>query len=136
MIVRAAGADDAPQLVALIGLLGHEVTLTGIRERLVDAGLPTLVATEGGTVVGLCGLHLMRPIHRERPVGRVTILVVAEAWRGKGVGRLLVDAAEQTLADAGCGLVEVTSNDRLVEAHRFYAAVGYERTSQRFAKRL
>jgi GNAT superfamily N-acetyltransferase len=136
VIVRAAGDDDAPHLVALIGLLGHQVSLTGVRERLVNAGMPTLVAVEGETVIGLCGLHMMSAIHREQPVGRVTILVVAEAWRGKGIGRLLIEAAERTLADAGCGLVEVTSNDRLVEAHRFYCAMGYDRTSQRFAKPL
>jgi GNAT superfamily N-acetyltransferase len=136
VIVRTAAADDAPQLVALIGLLDHQVTLAGVRERLVNAGMPTLVAVEGDTVIGLCGLHLMTAIHREQPVGRVTILVVAEARRGKGIGRLLIEAAERTLADAGCGLIEVTSNDRLVEAHRFYRAMGYDRTSQRFAKPL
>jgi GNAT superfamily N-acetyltransferase len=136
VIVRIAGADDAPQLAALIALLDHQVTVTGVRERLVNAGMPNLVAVEGDTVVGLCGLHLMRAIHRERPVGRVTILVVAQAWRGKGIGRLLIVAAERTLADAGCGMVEITSNDRLVEAHDFYRAMGYDRTSQRFAKPL
>jgi GNAT superfamily N-acetyltransferase len=136
VIVRPAGADDAPQLIPLIGLLDHQVSLTGLRERLVNAGVPTLVAVEGETVIGLCGLHIMSAIHREQPVGRVTILVVGEAWRGKGIGRLLIEAAERRLADAGCGLVEVTSNDRLVEAHRFYRAMGYGRTSQRFAKPL
>lgn len=136
MIVRAAGVDDAVQLIALIGLLDHEVSLAGVRERLVNGGMPTLVAVEGETVIGLCGLHMMSAIHREQVVGRVTILVVAEDRRGAGIGRLLIEAAEQRLAAEGCGLVEVTSNDRLVEAHQFYAAMGYDRTSQRFAKAL
>jgi GNAT superfamily N-acetyltransferase len=136
MIVRAAGVDDAVQLVALIGLLDHQVSVAGVRERLFNGGMPTLVAVEDETVIGLCGLHLMSAIHREEPVGRVTILVVVKEKRGAGIGRLLIEAAERTLVDAGCGIVEVTSNDRLVEAHRFYRAMGYARTSQRFAKTL
>jgi GNAT superfamily N-acetyltransferase len=137
--IRDAAPDDADQLIGLIELLPHRVTAPGVSERLkqISAGdLPQLVAVEDGTVIGLCGLHRMMAIHREKPVGRITILVVAEAARGKGIGRQLVEAAEARLKVAGCGMIELTSNDWLVEAHRFYSKIGYEQTSKRFAKQL
>jgi hypothetical protein len=40
------------------------------------------------------------------------------------------------LALRGCGLVEVTSNFSLEQAHNFYKSVGYEATSCRFKKEL
>jgi len=137
--IREARPSDAAQLVGLIGLLAHQVTAAGLRQRLehlaVD-GTPQLVAIEEGKVIGLCGLHRMTAIHRNQPVGRITILVVAEEARGKGVGQRLVEAAEEWLKAAGCGLIELTSNDWLVEAHRFYEKIGYEQTSKRFAKQF
>jgi GNAT superfamily N-acetyltransferase len=126
-------------LIALIELLPHRVTAAGVRERIERISVddfPQLVAVDDGAIVGLCGLHRMTAIHREQPVGRITILVVAEAARGKGVGRQLVDAAEEMLRAAGCGMIELTSNDWLVEAHQFYRKIGYEQTSKRFAKQF
>jgi GNAT superfamily N-acetyltransferase len=137
--IRAARPDDAEQLVPLIELLPHRVTAEGVRQRLdqiPEHDFPQLVAVEGETLIGLCGLHLMTALHREKPVGRITILVVAEKARGKGVGQKLVEAAERLFRAAGCGMIELTSNDWLVEAHRFYARLGFEQTSKRFAKQL
>ena len=137
--IREAQAGDAPQLAALIALLGHEMTAEAIAERigaLGVQGIPQLVAADGDRVVGLCGLHRMTVVYRPKPVGRITILVVREDARGRGIGRALVAAAKDLLRNEGCGLLEITSNDRLTEAHEFYAHLGFDRTSKRFALKL
>jgi ribosomal protein S18 acetylase RimI-like enzyme len=66
----------------------------------------------------------------------MSVLVVADEAQGKGIGKMLVEAAERRFREQGCELVEVTSNDRRTAAHAFYRHMGYERTSIRFAKDL
>lgn len=137
--IRSARAEDADQLVDLIAVLEHRVDAAGVARRIAAlsiAGIPQLVAANGDRVLGLCGLHLMTAIHRDAPVGRITILVVREEARGQGIGRKLVSAAEELMRARGCAFLEVTSNRRLTQAHEFYEAVGYDRTSYRFAKAL
>ncbi len=135
--LRAARPGDAAALASLIRLLDHKVDEKGVRKRVAALArdkLAPLVATLDKQVVGLCGIHRMTAVHRDQPVGRVTILVVAEQARGRGIGRKLLHEAEAQLRASGCRLIEVTSNDRLSQAHAFYRHMGYERTSIRFAK--
>ena len=137
--IRDAKPKDAEELVALMALLGHKVDAKGVRKRinqLAKDRLAPLVATLDKKIVGLVGIDRMVTIQRNEPVGRITILVVGERARKQGIGRMLVGAAEQRLKDLGCGMVEVTSNDRLAAAHAFYRHLGYERTSIRFYKKL
>jgi ribosomal protein S18 acetylase RimI-like enzyme len=137
--VRDAKPGDAGALVGLIRLLDHDVDEKGVRKRvakLAKDDLAPLVAVLDKKVVGLCGIDRMIAVHRDSPVGRITILAVAEKARKQGIGRLLTEAAEERLRKLGCGMVEVTSNDRLAAAHAFYRHMGYERTSIRFMKKL
>ena len=137
--VRAAKAADVPALVELITSLGANVEEKGVRKRLAalaKSAAPPLVATLGKAVVGVAGLHVMPTLHREKPVGRINVLVIAKDHRGAGLGRLLVETAEARLRAAGCELIEITSNDSLTKAHDFYRHLGYQRTSTRFAKEL
>lgn len=133
LVVRDARPRDATAVAALIVGLGYEVTATDIKRRL--RMVQALVADKGG-LVGVATLSMMTVLHRPRPVGRVSMLVVAEEARGGGIGKALIAEAEKRLAGAGCGLIEVTSNTKRLRAHAFYEGLGYERTSYRFAKVL
>jgi GNAT superfamily N-acetyltransferase len=137
--IREAKPADAPRLVELIRELEHDVDENSVRKnlgKLRKLGELPLVATLDKSVVGLVGRHRMFTVHRPKPVGRIPILVVTEKARGRDIGRMLVDAVEQWCREEGCGMIEVTSNDRRASAHAFYRHMGYERTSIRFFKKL
>jgi len=136
--VREAKAGDSAAIAALVTALGFPSDAAEVARRLAalrKAGEPPLVVEEGATL-GVLTWHVTPALHRPRPVGRVTMMIVDAKARGRGLGTALLDAAEARLRAAGCGLVEVTSNIELGGAHAFYRRRGYERTSYRFAKDL
>jgi ribosomal protein S18 acetylase RimI-like enzyme len=133
LVLRDARPKDAAALAELIVALGYEVTPAEIGRRL--KGVAAIVAEQGG-LVGAVTLAITPVLHRPRPVGRISMLVVAEKMRGAGIGAALVAEAERRLKAKGCGLIEVTSNRKRLRAHIFYERLGYERTSYRFAKVL
>jgi ribosomal protein S18 acetylase RimI-like enzyme len=136
LVLRDARPKDAAAIAALIDALGYEAEAADIRRRLAalaKAGQQIVVA-EKGKLVGVLTTSMMIVLHRPKPVGRISMLVVAEDARGAGIGTALVAEAEKRLAAKGCGLVEVTSNKKRLRAHAFYERLGYERTSYRFAK--
>jgi GNAT superfamily N-acetyltransferase len=137
--LRDAKPSDAPRLIELIHELGHEIDAKQVRKNLAalkKSGELPLLAILDKKIVGLCGISRRIVVHRPAPLGRITALVVTQDAQGHGIGRMLVEAAEQWMRMGGCQLVEVTSNDRRAEAHAFYRHIGYERTSIRFFKKL
>jgi GNAT superfamily N-acetyltransferase len=136
--VRPAVAADAAEIARLLTQLGHAASADEIAERwpawAAEGNEALVAAGDDGRLAGLATLGTMRVLHRGKPVGRVTALVVDASVRGRGIGRSLVVAAEARLAARGCGLVEVTTNRARADAHAFYARIGYEPTSLRFAK--
>ena len=137
--IRDAKPSDGPRLVELITELGHEITEKQVRKNLAalkKSGEIPLVATLDKRVVAMCGISRRVVIHRPAALGRITALIVSKELQGEGIGRMLVDAAEEWMRKKGCQLVEVTSNDRRAAAHAFYRHMGYERSSIRFFKKL
>jgi ribosomal protein S18 acetylase RimI-like enzyme len=138
LVLRDARPRDAEAIAALIGALGYEASAADVRRRLAalaKAGQQIVVADKG-RIVGVLTTSMMIVLHRPKPVGRISMLVVAEDARGGGIGAALVAEAEKRLKAKGCGLVEVTSNVKRLRAHGFYEKLGYDRTSYRFAKGL
>jgi GNAT superfamily N-acetyltransferase len=138
--VRIATESDAAEIARHLTILGHPTTTENILIRwgdwTADGNTCFIAQRADGAPCGIVTLHKMVTLHRPWPIGRITALVVDDMLRGTGVGRALVEAAEEFLARDGCGMLEITSHARLVEAHAFYEHLGYERTSVRLAKSL
>jgi hypothetical protein len=87
LAVRAARQGDAAAIAALLAKTRFKATEAEVVARL--PGLkkePPLVATRGA-VIGFLTWHVTPVLHRPKPVGRITMLEVAEDERGRGVGR-------------------------------------------------
>ena len=130
-LIRPAEERDSAALARLIGQLGYQVTPEEVAERLAQMraeGRLVLVAELDGQAIGCLSTSIMRVLHRPAPVGRISMMVVDEGVRNRGIGTALVRAAERSLAERGCYMVEVTSHVRRTDAHRFYERLGFEST--------
>jgi len=141
VLIRDATLDDASALAPLLAVLGYPADPATIRTRLerLLAGGPgdrVLVADVGGALQGFAALHGTPTLHRPGVVGRVTGLAVSGDRHGRGVGRLLVEAAEAHFRALGAQRMEITSGPAHEPAHDFYRHLGYEDQGVRFAKSL
>jgi N-acetylglutamate synthase-like GNAT family acetyltransferase len=132
LVIRKAAKADAAAIAALIG--GDTEQVAARLALLLRAKDPVLVAVRGG-IVGCAAGHVV-PRLEAPPVGRVTLLMVADEARMQGIGAALVAAAERALAEQGCREIEVMSAIDISNAHGFFRHAGYERTSYRFHKAI
>jgi ribosomal protein S18 acetylase RimI-like enzyme len=138
--VRAATPADGPAIAALLGELGYPAEASEVPGRIEammgEPGQHVLVAEDSKVVVGLATVIIRHVIHADAPFARLAALVVTENARQQGVGRALVEHAEEIGRAAGCKLIEVTSSQHRVGAAGFYERLGYAERRRRFLKSL
>jgi GNAT superfamily N-acetyltransferase len=87
------------------------------------------VAERGGRVVGVLQVSFIPGLTRRGICrGQIEGVRVAESERGGGVGRAMPEWAVGECRKRGCGLVQLTSDERRPNAHRFYEALGFRAT--------
>ena len=79
-------------------------------------------------------IHLRYTMNHEAPIAQLTLLVVDEQHRTRGVGRMLVEAAEQWALSRGARRIVVTTALQRAEAHAFYERLQYKHTGRRYGK--
>lgn len=138
--IRPCTPADASLVRVLLGELGYEVSAAAAAERLrqlaVTGADPTFLACENNRPLGLIALHRCHMLQYEKPVMRITALVVDRRARRRGIGRLLIEHALSCADRAGSQLIELTSALDRIEAHAFYCSLGFEANSLRFRKLL
>ena len=116
LIIREAIKSDAAALASLSGELGYPTTSLQIEDRFdklsakSDNGIYVAVIQllESNQFVEICGL------------------VVAESYRGTGIGTQLVAMAERWTQEKGYNHIRVRTNVLREETRKFYKQVGFQ----------
>ncbi len=131
-MIRPIRAADAEQITGLLAQLGYPSDLDAVTNRLAailnSATQQVLVAiTADSGIGGYIGVERRVALEVDERV-EITGLVVDSTARRSGLGRALVNAAEEWAREHGLHTVVVRSNAARTESHPFYEAIGYQRT--------
>ncbi len=64
--------------------------------------------------------------------GQIEVVHVAESRRNAGIGSQMMRWAVERCREKGCGMVQLTSNKKRIDAHRFYERLGFQRSHEGF----
>lgn len=135
--IRNATIRDAASIAKLSGALGYPATTEDIAarlERLLRREDQVVFVAETNEVAGWIHAAEQEILELER-FCEIWGLVVGEAQRRRGVGRRLIEAAEQWAGSRGLTKVMLRSNVLRPESHPFYERIGYTRYKTQHAYR-
>jgi GNAT superfamily N-acetyltransferase len=146
---RDARRSDVP---VIVGLLADD-TLGSTREAMFDP-LPSsytsafedierdprnelVVAEDAGTVVGVLQVTYIPGLtYQGGERAQIEGVRVAASHRGRGVGREMIERAIERARIRGCRLVQLTTDKRRPDAHRFYESLGFVASHEGMKLRL
>ncbi len=124
--IRAAKPDDAAAILRLEEAFpGDRMSARAVRGFLASPRAEVRVACAGRQVVGA----LILLLRRNSRWARIYSVVVDPQWRGQGLGRKLIVAAEKAARAAGSEGVSLEVREDNSAARTLYAALGYQEQS-------
>ena len=140
VLIRPAAVTDFATIARLVSDLGYPTSPTEMQRRLeaifADPDYHTLVACDPDHIIGFVGTRSGPLYEADGRYGQIMALAVAHTHHRRGVGRMLMEAAESQLAERGARELVVTSGNHRAGAHAFYESCGYTFTGRRYKKSL
>ena len=139
--IRLATRTDVPVIVRMLA----EDELGAQRERYetplpqayytafevikADPNQELIVAELDGEVVGTLQLTTLPSLsYQGRMRAQVESVRVLEQFRGRGIGAQMMEWAIERARQRGCHLMQLTSHQSRIDAHRFYERLGFTKS--------
>lgn len=111
----------------------HPRYVAALRELEADPNQMMMVAMLDGETVGTIQLTFIPGISG---LGTKRCLVeavhISPAHRSKGLGSEMIRWSIEQARERGCGMVQLTSNKKRLDAHRFYERLGFLKSHEGF----
>lgn len=138
--LRPATVGDAERIASLLTEEGYPAGASDIADRLGrfgDGQGTVIVADLDGEVLGFVAVARLPRFEHGDWIARIVALVVEAGVRERGLGHLLMEAAEAWADERDCAFVEVTAGHHRPEARHLYESLGYDPTATAyFRKRI
>jgi GNAT superfamily N-acetyltransferase len=130
-------SDIQRMFAILAGTMISESDLINRLDYIKNSTIDSLYVYElNNTAIGLLGFRIRENIEENSRYGEISAIVVDIDWQNHGIGKQLIDFAEQLSRDLNCkGTWLVSGFGREEKAHQFYKSLGYDSTGYRFVKR-
>ena len=129
MLIRKAKVTDATAICRISSNdLGYECEESLVLQRLSNldsAREVVFVAELDGQVAGYVHAEVYSLLYFE-PMANILGLAVSSAFRRKGVGKALMQRAEDWARERGMKEIRLNSGGTRKEAHEFYRAIGFD----------
>ena len=136
-MIRAAAKNDLDAVYRLMRQLSNHDFTKEQFEACYHHNLDSsyiVVYEENGCVYGCGVLSIHYPLHFSQKKAEIVNLIVDANARSQGVGKKILHELEKIAATNDCVRIEVASNNRRTDAHRFYIREGFENTHHKFTK--
>lgn len=144
-LIRRAERRDVSEIIRLLAddFLGSrresyadplpEVYYAAFDEINVSKDNLLIVAEENHKIIGTLQLTFIPGLtYKGGKRALIEAVRVDEAMRGKGIGKIMIEWAIQQARQEGCYLIQLTSDKKRTDAHRFYEALGFVASHEGF----
>ena len=142
IIIREAEPSDIFALTELMNELGYDTTMDEMKTRFENIqdhkDYKTFIAIDETEILGMVGLSKNYSYEQNGIYVRVLALVTRSRFRQKGIGKKLMDVAENWAKEIGADkvLLNCGNRDEREIAQLFYKKIGYQIKSSGFIKKL
>jgi N-acetylglutamate synthase-like GNAT family acetyltransferase len=126
--IRKISVEDAPAVSSLSQQLGYQLspseTAGQIKEVMASSDNCAFVALSDEKIIGW--IHGFKAVRMEtKSFVEIGCLVVDENYRGKGMGKKLIDRIKHWCVEQDVRSLRVRCNTKRAEAHQFYLTLGF-----------
>jgi ribosomal protein S18 acetylase RimI-like enzyme len=142
IIIRQADFSDFEDILSLLKQLwpknqfDFDTTKAVFNRNLKSDYKRIICAVQDSKIIGYCSMTIKNSLWQQGLLGNVDELVVDDKYRGKGIGKKLMDSITNIAEQIECKKIELDSGLHREDSHEFYKKLGFEIRAYIFSKTI